>query len=58
MPRGSMVLRAGPVEMHLGAPLPTAGLADADLPALMQQVRDAMLKNFGRESGVGGQESE
>jgi 1-acyl-sn-glycerol-3-phosphate acyltransferase len=46
MPRGSMVLRAGPVEMHLGTPLPTAGLTDADLPALMQQVRAAMLKNF------------
>jgi 1-acyl-sn-glycerol-3-phosphate acyltransferase len=46
MPRGSMILRAGPVEMHLGRPLPTAGLTDADLPALMQQVRAAMLEHF------------
>jgi 1-acyl-sn-glycerol-3-phosphate acyltransferase len=47
MPRGSMVLRAGPVEMYLGEPIPTAGLTDADLPHLIQRVRDAMLKNFG-----------
>src|ERR1044072_2023461 len=46
MPRGSMVLRAGPVEMYLAPPIPTTGLTDADLPALMQQVRDAMLKHF------------
>jgi 1-acyl-sn-glycerol-3-phosphate acyltransferase len=46
MPRGSMALRAGPVEMHIGVPLPTAGLTEADLPALMQQARDAMLKHF------------
>ena len=46
MPRGSMVLRAGPVEMHLAPPVPTRGLSDADLPALMQQVRDAMEENF------------
>ena len=46
MPRGSMVLRAGPVEMHLDPPLPTAGLNEADLPALMQQVRDAMESHF------------
>jgi 1-acyl-sn-glycerol-3-phosphate acyltransferase len=46
MPRGSMVLRAGPVEMYLAPPLPTTGLDDADLPALMQKVRDAMQKHF------------
>lgn len=46
MPRGSMVLRAGPVEMHLDPPLPTAHLTDADLPALMQQVREAMERHF------------
>jgi 1-acyl-sn-glycerol-3-phosphate acyltransferase len=46
MPRGSMALRAGPVEMYIGEPLPTAGLTDADLPALMQQARAAMLRHF------------
>ncbi len=46
MPRGSMVLRAGPVEMHIDPPIPTAGLNEADLPALIQQVRDAMESHF------------
>jgi 1-acyl-sn-glycerol-3-phosphate acyltransferase len=46
MPRGSMILRAGPVHMHLDPPVPTAGLDEADLPALMQRVREAMLEHF------------
>lgn len=46
MPRGSMVLRAGPVEMYIDPPVPTDGLADADLPALMRRTRSAMLKHF------------
>ncbi len=46
MPRGSMILRAGPVEMHIDPPIPTAHLAEADLPALIEQVRDAMLGHF------------
>ena len=46
MPRGSMVLRAGPVEMHLDPPIHTRGLTDADLPDLIGRVRDAMLGHF------------
>ena len=46
MPRGSMILRAGPVEMYLDKPIPTAGLTDADLPELIQKVRDAMTGHF------------
>ena len=46
MPRGSMVLRPVPVEMHLGPPLPTRGLTEADLPALMQAARDEMERHF------------
>ncbi|HVF42041.1 MAG TPA: lysophospholipid acyltransferase family protein [Pyrinomonadaceae bacterium] len=46
MPRGSMVLRAGPVEMHIDPPVPTRGLDEADLPALIQKVRDAMTAHF------------
>jgi len=46
MPRGSKVLRAGRVEMHIAQPLPTAHLTDADLPDLMQAARDAMIKNL------------
>ena len=48
MPRGSMVLRAGPVEMHIDPPIPTAGLTEGDLPALMQQVREALESHFTR----------
>jgi len=46
MPRGSMVLRPVPVEMSIGRPLPTRGLTEADLPALMQAARDEMEKHF------------
>jgi 1-acyl-sn-glycerol-3-phosphate acyltransferase len=46
MPRGSMVLRAGPVEMHIDPPIPTEGLAEADIPALMRKVSDAMTAHF------------
>lgn len=46
MPRGSMVLRAGPVEMHLDPPISTHGLTDSDLPALMHQVRAAIESHF------------
>ena len=46
MPRGSMVLRAGPVSMHIDQPIPTAGLNEADIPALIQKVRDAMTSHF------------
>jgi hypothetical protein len=34
------------VDLHLDAPIPTADLDDADLPALMQAVRTAMEKHF------------
>src|SRR5919204_59632 len=37
LPRDSLVFRPGPVDMHLDAPIPTAGLDDRDLPALMQK---------------------
>jgi 1-acyl-sn-glycerol-3-phosphate acyltransferase len=46
MPRGSMVLRRGPVVMHLGPPLQTRGLDDADLPDLMRRVRDELESHF------------
>jgi 1-acyl-sn-glycerol-3-phosphate acyltransferase len=52
--RGSTVLRPGPVELYIDPPPPTRGLADADLPALMQQVRDAMEKNFKEPKEVAG----
>jgi 1-acyl-sn-glycerol-3-phosphate acyltransferase len=49
LPRDSFIFRPGNVEMYVDAPIPTRGLADEDLPALMQAVRDAMAKHFERE---------
>ena len=46
LPRDSFVFRPGPVEMHLDPPIPTAGLDESELPALMRKVRDAMTKHF------------
>ncbi|HYH84073.1 MAG TPA: lysophospholipid acyltransferase family protein [Pyrinomonadaceae bacterium] len=46
LPRDSIIFRPDTVDMHLDAPIPTAGLDDRDLPALMQTVRDAMTKHF------------
>jgi len=39
MPRGSLLLRQGQVEVILGNPIPTEGLTDADRPALIERVR-------------------
>jgi hypothetical protein len=36
--------------MFLDAPIPTAGLDERDLPALMQRVRDAMTKHLKEET--------
>ena len=46
LPRDSIIFRPGPVEMYLDAPLPTAGLSDEYLPALMCAVREAMASHF------------
>ena len=46
LPRDSFVFRPGPVEMYLDAPIPTDGMTDEDLPALMRAVRDAMAAHF------------
>jgi 1-acyl-sn-glycerol-3-phosphate acyltransferase len=46
LPRDSIVFRPGPVRMYISPPIHTERLTDADLPALMQSVRDAMLNHF------------
>ena len=47
LPRDSIIFRASrPVEMYVDAPIPTAGLTDEDIPALMQTVRNAMAKHM------------
>jgi len=51
LPRDSILFRPGPVSLHIDAPVPTAGLSDADLPALMQRVHDAMAAHLSPPPG-------
>jgi 1-acyl-sn-glycerol-3-phosphate acyltransferase len=51
LPRDSFIFRPGPVEMFIDEPIPTAGLTDEDLPALMEMVRSQMARHF-REAWV------
>ena len=46
LPRDAFIFRPGPVEMYVDPPVPTAGLTDADVPALMERVRAAMATHF------------
>ena len=46
LPRDSLVFRPGRVDMYIDAPLPTAGLADKEIPRLMEEVRALMLRHF------------
>lgn len=46
LPPDELTFRAGPIEMYVDAPVPTAGLTDEDLDALMQTVYDQMAKHF------------
>ena len=43
VPKGSMRACSADVVVVVGEPIPTQGLAGADLPALMERVRDAMI---------------
>jgi 1-acyl-sn-glycerol-3-phosphate acyltransferase len=43
IPSGSLRVRPGHVVVELFDPIPTEGKADADIPALMAKVRDALL---------------
>jgi 1-acyl-sn-glycerol-3-phosphate acyltransferase len=46
LPRDSIIFRPGPIDMHVDEPIPTAGLTDDDIEALMRAVRAAMAKHF------------
>jgi 1-acyl-sn-glycerol-3-phosphate acyltransferase len=50
LPRDSIIFRRAPVEMYVDAPIPTEGLTDEDLPALMEQVRAVMSRRIRREA--------
>jgi 1-acyl-sn-glycerol-3-phosphate acyltransferase len=44
LPRKTMALRPGRIHVVIGDPIPTEGLTEADVPALMERTREAMLK--------------
>jgi 1-acyl-sn-glycerol-3-phosphate acyltransferase len=46
LPPDEIILRAGPIDMYVDAPIPTAGLTDEDLDDLMQTVYDMMASHF------------
>lgn len=48
MPRGSLILRRGPVTIEVGAPIPTAGLSPADRTALLERVRGEVARLSGQ----------
>jgi 1-acyl-sn-glycerol-3-phosphate acyltransferase len=53
LPRDSIIFRPHTVEMYVGAPIETAHLNDADLPALMEQVRAVMSRDIDAASPSG-----
>ena len=46
LPRDSIIFRPGPVDMYIDPPIPTAGLTDNDIEALMHIVRARMVEKF------------
>lgn len=50
MPPGRLLVRPGPVVVTIGAPIPTAGLAAADRPALVDRVRGEIERASGQRS--------
>jgi 1-acyl-sn-glycerol-3-phosphate acyltransferase len=46
LPRDSIILRPGPIDMYVDEPIPTAGLTDHDIETLMQAVRAEMAKKI------------
>jgi 1-acyl-sn-glycerol-3-phosphate acyltransferase len=46
LPKGGWRLRAGTVEVHVGAPIPTAGLPSGSVRALVEQTRGVIEKNL------------
>ena len=46
LPCDSIIFRPGLIDMHIDAPIPTAGLTDTDVPQLIEAVRAAMLPHF------------
>jgi 1-acyl-sn-glycerol-3-phosphate acyltransferase len=51
LPKNSIIFRPGLIDMYIDAPIPTAGLDDEDLEALMLKVRAAMARHFKEQGG-------
>jgi len=49
MPRGSWILRRGPVSVEIGTPIETTGLSSADKDALLERVRSEIARMSGQE---------
>jgi 1-acyl-sn-glycerol-3-phosphate acyltransferase len=49
MPRGSLILRRGPVTVEIGAPIPTIGLVSADRDVLSERVRNEVARLSGQQ---------
>ncbi|MES1158173.1 MAG: lysophospholipid acyltransferase family protein [Haliangium ochraceum] len=49
MPRGSLILRRGPVTIEVGAPIPTADLSVEDRHALLERVRSEVARLSGQD---------
>ena len=48
MPRGSLILRRGPVTLEVGAPIPTTGLSVEDRDTLLERVRNEIARLSGQ----------
>jgi 1-acyl-sn-glycerol-3-phosphate acyltransferase len=46
LPYGSWRMKDGDITLHYGKPIETKGLTKDDIPALMEEVRNAILKNL------------
>ncbi len=49
MPRGSLIVRRGPVIVEIGVPIPTTGPAVPDRDALVEQVRNEVARLSGQD---------
>ncbi len=49
MPKGTLRVKPGPVEIRIGEPIPTEGLSQKDREALLRRARQSILKLMGEE---------
>jgi 1-acyl-sn-glycerol-3-phosphate acyltransferase len=54
MPRGSLLIRPGTVDIEIGEPVPTTGLGSGDRQALLEKVRARIAAMLGEDPGAAG----